>query len=201
MNEMVHSVIEDDFHDIWAGTSFGISHLFVSDDSITRVESYYNRDNVPNESFVNGRAIKLNDGTIVMQSLDHIVTFNPHHFHTDSLSRMVLYPKLIRLTVNGHEMKPGMTLDGRIILENAVTRTGEFTVGYNQNSLSLLFSGLNFMRPTQTYYRYRVKGLIDEWQIMSYLNSDGYVNEQGLLQLPLMGLKPGQYKIEMQVSM
>lgn len=201
MNEMVHSVIEDDFHDIWAGTSFGISHLFVSDDSITRVESYYNRDNVPNESFVNGRAIKLNDGTIVMQSLDHIVTFNPHHFHTDSLSRMVLYPKLIRLTVNGHEMKPGMTLDGRIILENAVTRTGEFTVGYNQNSLSLLFSGLNFMRPTQTYYRYRVKGLIDEWQIMSYFNSDGYVNEQGLLQLPLMGLKPGQYKIEMQVSM
>jgi AraC-like DNA-binding protein len=201
MNEMVHSVIEDDFHDIWAGTSFGITHLFVTGDSVTRVESYYSRDNVPNESFVNGRAIKLNDGTIVMQSLDHIVTFNPQHFHTDSLSRMVLYPKLIRLMVNGREMKPGMTLDNRVILENAVTRTWEITVGYNQNSLSLLFSGLNFMRPTQTYYRYRVKGLTDEWQVMSYFNSDGNVNEQGLLQLPLVGLKPGKYEIEMQVSL
>ena len=201
MNEMVHSVIEDDFHDIWTGTSFGITHLFVSGDSVTRVESYYSRDNVPNESFVNGRAIKLNDGTIVMQSLDHIVTFNPYHFHTDSLSRMTLYPKLIRLTVNGREMKPGMMLDDRIILENAITRTWEITVDYNQNSLSLLFSGLNFMRPTQTYYRYRVKGFIDDWQVMSYYNSDGYVNEQGLLQLPLMGLKPGQYVIEMQVAL
>ena len=201
MNEMVHSVIEDDFHDIWVGTSFGITHLFVNDDSVSRVESYYSRDNVPNESFVNGRAIRLNDGTIVMQSLDHIVTFNPHHFHTDSLSKMVLYPKLIRLMVNGREMKPGMKLDGRIILENAITRTWEITVGYNQNSLLLLFSGLNFLRPTQTYYRYRVKGLDDKWQVISYFNSDDYVDEQGLLHLPLIGLKPGKYTVEMQVSL
>ena len=201
MNEMVHSVIEDDFHDIWVGTSFGITHLFVNDDSVTRVESYYSRDNVPNESFVNGRAIRLNDGTIVMQSLDHIVTFNPHHFHTDSLSRMRLYPKLIRLMVNGREIKPGMKLDNRVILENAITRTWIITVDYNQNSLMLLFSGLNFMRPTQTYYRYRVKGLQDDWQVISFFNSDGNVDEQGLLHLPLIGLKPGQYEVEMQVSL
>ena len=201
MNEMVHSVIEDDFHDIWAGTSFGITHMFVNNDSVVRVESYYSRDNVPDESFVNRRAMKLNDGTIVMQSLDHIVVFNPHHFHTDSFSRMVLYPKLIRLVVNGREMKPGMKLDDRIILENAITRTWNITVGYNQNSLMLVFSGLNFLRPTQTYYRYRVKGFIDEWQVMSYYSSDGYVDELGLLRLPLIGLKPGRYELEMQVSM
>ena len=201
MNEMVHSVIEDDFHDIWAGTSYGISHIFVRDNSVSRVESYYNRDNVPNESFVNRRAMKLNDGTIVMQSLDHIVTFNPHHFHTDSLSRMKLFPKLIRLMVNGREMKPGMKLDDRVILENAITRTWEITVDYNQNSLLLLFSGLNFLRPTQTYYRYRIKGFIDEWQVMSFFNSEGFVDENGLLHLPLVGLKPGKYELEMQVSL
>ena len=65
-----------------------IGAVVVKDNEISRVESYYSRDNVPNESFVNQRAMKLNDGTIVMQSLDHIVTFNPNHFHTDSLSRM-----------------------------------------------------------------------------------------------------------------
>lgn len=201
MNEMVHSVIEDDFHDIWVGTSYGISHLFVKDDSLTRVESYYSHDNVPNESFVNCRAMKLHDGTIVMQSLDHIVTFNPHHFHTDSMSHMKLYPKLIRLTVNGREIKPGMQLNDRVILNNAITRTWDFTVGYNQNSLMLLFSGLNFLRPTQTYYRLRMKGFIDDWEVYSYFNSDGMVDECGLLHLPLVGLAPGTYKLEMQVSL
>ena len=202
LNDMVHSVIEDDNHDIWAGTSYGICHFFIKDNKqVSRVESYYDRDNVPNESFVNRRAMKLNDGTIVMQSLDHIVTFNPHYFHTDSMSRMVLYPKLIRLIVNGREIKPGMALDGRVILENAITRTWRFTVNYNQNSLLLFFSGLNFLRPMQTYYRYRVKGLIDDWQVMSFFNSDGLVDEQGLLRLPLSGLKPGYYELEMQVSM
>ena len=204
MNEMVHSVIEDDSHDIWAGTSCGITHLFVKDNEVSRVESYYSRDNVPNESFVNRRAMKLHDGTIVMQSLDHIVTFNPNYFHTDSLSRMVLYPKLIRLMVNGRDMKPGMKLDDRVILEDAVTRTAELTVGYNQNSLVLTFSGLNFMRPSQTYYRLRMKGYIDKWEVFSYFDNNGnggMVDERGILHLPLIGMLPGKYQLEVQVSM
>ncbi len=201
MNEMVHSVIEDEFHDIWAGTSYGICHLFIKDDEVNRVESYYGIDNVPSESFVNRRAMKLQDGTIVMQSLDHIVTFNPSHFHTDSMSRMVLFPKLIRLEVNGREIKPGMKLEKRVILENAITRTWNFTVDYDQNSMNLTFSGLNFMRPTQTYYRLRMKGFINDWTVLSYFSSESHVDERGLLHLPLVGLKPGQYKLEMQVSM
>ena len=203
MNEMVHSVIEDDSHDIWVGTSCGITHLFVKDNEISRVESYYSRDNVPNESFVNQRAMKLNDGTIVMQSLDHIVTFNPNHFHTDSLSRMLLFPKLIRLMVNGREIKPDMKLDNRVILDKAITRTWELTVGYNQNSLDLTFSGLNFMRPTQTYYRLRMPGYIDDWEVYSYYdhNGNGMVDENGILHLPLIGMGPGRYQLELQVSM
>ena len=201
MNEMVHSVIEDDAHDIWVGTSYGISHLFVKNNEVTRVESYYTRDDVPNESFVNRRAMKLSDGTIIMQSLDHIVTFNPGRFHTDSLSKTVLYPKLIRLMVNGREIKPGMKLDGRMILENAITRTWDLTVGYDQNSMVLTFSGLNFMRPTQTYYRVRMKGLIDDWEVYSFFNTNGMVDDRGLLHLPLVGMEPGRYQLEVQVSM
>ena len=201
MNDMTHCVIEDEFHDIWVGTSYGICHMFIDNDSVKRVESYYDRDNIPSESFVNRRAIKLNDGTIVMQSLDHVVTFNPRDFHNDSILRMKLIPKLVRLTVNGRDAKPGLEIDGRVILENAVTRTWEISVGYNQNTLYLTFSGLNYMRPSQTYYRYRVKGLNDEWTTLSFYNSRGQVDSRGLLHLPLIGLKPGKYVIEVQASM
>ena len=37
MNEMIHSVIEDDNHDIWVSTCFGISHLYIRGDSVYHV--------------------------------------------------------------------------------------------------------------------------------------------------------------------
>ena len=201
LNEMVHSVIEDNNHDIWIGTSFGISHLFIRNDSVWHVENYTHLDNVPSESFVNGRAIKLDDGTIVMQTLDHVVTFNPDIYRNDTVQRMTLYPKLIRLTVNGFEVQPGVEIDDEVILEKSITRTGELSVDYDHNTLAFTFSGLNYARPIQTYYRFRVKGVYDKWQVASYTMTSELVSRQGLLRLPLVGLKPGKYEIEVQASM
>ena len=85
----------------------------IRDGKVYQVESYQSADNVPNESFVNGRAMKLDDGTIVMQSLDHVVTFNVNEFNPERIRKLVLAPKLIRLMVNGHFIGAGTRLDGR----------------------------------------------------------------------------------------
>ena len=201
MNEMIHSVIEDDNHDIWVSTSFGISHLYIRGDSVYHVESYSSRDNVPNESFVNDRAMKLADGTIVMQSLDHIVTFHPQKLQSGQLAEMKIYPKLIRLMVNGNFVTAGSKINGKEVIDRAVSRIREFSVDYEHNNLSLTFSALNFMRPLQTYYRVRVRGISDEWRVLSYYNSKGQVDANGLLHIPMLGLAAGTYIIEMQTSM
>lgn len=201
LNEMIYSVIEDDNHDIWAGTSYGITHLFIRNNNVWRIETYQDQDNVPNESFVRARAMKLDDGTIVMQSLDHIITFNPSHFHGDTIEHIKLYPKLVKLTVNGTDVQVGTKIDDRVILDKSITRTREFTVDYNQNSILLVFSGLNYLRPVQTYYRYRVKGLFNEWRTATYGQADEIVDKKGLLHLPLLGLQPGKYVVELQASL
>ena len=201
LNEMVRSVIEDNNHDMWIATSFGISHLYIQNDSVHKIETYTHADNVPGESFVNGRAMKLDDGTIVMQSLDHVLAFHPSNFYEREIAGYHLYPKLVRLLVNGHLVKAGTRLDGRRIVDRAVTRAREITVNYNQNSLSLTFSGLNYMRPSQTYYRVRVTGVYNEWRILSYSSTSGLVDKRGMLHLPLTGLNPGKYLIELQASM
>lgn len=201
MNEMIHSVIEDDGHHIWVGTSYGISYLSIDSGKIEHVETFTSYDGVPNESFVNGAALKCDDGTIVMQTLDHIITFNPKTFYTDTAIQVSLYPKLVGLLVNGRKIAAGQNMEGRVILEKAISRVRELTVNYNQNSLSLTFSALNYFRPIQTYYRFRVKGIFDDWRILSHTNSNGLVDSRGLLHLPLAGLPPGTYTIEVQASM
>ena len=203
LNNVIHSVVEDKNHCMWLATSYGITCLQVTKDKqIGYIMSFNRMDNVPNEMFVNGKAICLPDGMIVMQSLDHIVTFNPERMSTfQRANSFDMFPKMIRVMVNGNEIQSGQEYNGRVMLPRAISRTYEIDLNYNENSASLVFSALNFFRPQQTCYRVRIKGLQDGWRVYTPANSGGLVDGRGLLHLPLMSLKPGTYTIELQASM
>lgn len=203
LNNVVHAVVEDHLQHIWVGTSYGLSCLLFDDDGeFDRMVSYNSYDRIPNESFSNGKAMCLNDGTVVMQMLDHILAFNPDEMQTlTEKTNYKIYPKLVKLLVNGNEVRTGEVLDGRVILDKALTRTREINVDYNLNSLSLTFSALNYFRPQQTYYRVRVLGVNDSWRVLTPYNSMGLVDNKGQLHLPLSALNPGTYTIQLQSSM
>ena len=202
-SEMVHAVVEDATHDIWVSTSFGISHLFVNDTAVYRVETYVNLDDVPAEAFVNGAAALMDDGNIIMQSLDHMVIFNPASFHTLTTDEFILYPKLVHLQMNGQDVEPGKEYDGLMVLEKAVTRSKEINLNYDQNIVKLEFSALNYFRPMQTYYRVRIKGFkkYDDWQVFSHGLTPDVVDKYGMMRLTLLNMDSGQYEVEVQASM
>lgn len=201
VNDVVHSIIEDGKHNIWVSTSNGIVGLVIKNGKVTFVNSFINSDGIPAEAFVNGRAMRLDDGTIVMQALDHVVSFNPMKMSVMEGNNILLHPKFVRLQVNGTNIFAGTEIDGRVVTEKAVSRLNMIELPSTQNSLSLKFSSLNYFRPIQTYYRYRVSGLQDKWVMLSYYNSKGLVDKNGILHLPLLGLEPGNYMVEVQASM
>ena len=203
LNNVIHTIIEDRSHNIWVGTSYGICCLLIEKDGRLRYINRYNSwDKIPEESFVNGRCIRLSDGSIVMQMLDHVIEFNPDNMKTltEAIAYKV-YPKLVGLMVNGNVVQTGQELDGNVILEKALTRTKEINLNYNQNTISLTFSALNYFRPQQTYYRIKVGGIDDNWRVLTPYNSGGLVDSRGKLHLPLVSLKPGSYTIQVQSSM
>lgn len=201
VNDVVHSIIEDGKHNIWVSTSNGIVGLVIKNGKVTFVNSFINSDGIPAEEFVNGRAMRLDDGTIVMQALDHVVSFNPMKMSIMEGNNILLHPKFVRLQVNGTNIFAGTEIDGRVVTEKAISRLNTIELPSTQNSLSLKFSSLNYFRPIQTYYRYRVSGLQDKWVMLSYYNSRGLVDKNGILHLPLLGLEPGNYMVEVQASM
>ena len=201
LNEVVYSVVEDKHHNIWLATAYGITCIIFKDGEPYFVTNFGPADDVPAEAFVNAKSICLDDGTVVMQAIDHVVAFHPDSFSVLNPHPEKLYPKLIRLLVNGNYVQPGVEEDGNVIIDRAYTRVRDISLNSNQNSLSMTFSALNFFRPLQTYYRIRVKGLIDDWQVLSYFDSDGKVDQYGLLHLPLVGLQPGDYEVEVQAAM
>ena len=204
INSYIHAIVEDKDHNIWLATSYGISCIIFKGDEPVFVNSFNYEDNIPNESFVNCKAVCLDDGTIVMQSIDHIVTFDPSDFTTVNVSRpLSLHPEFVRLLVNGFIVKPGEVVDNNVVLDKAITQVHDIRLNFNQNSISLTFSGMNYFRPIQSYYRVRVsgKGIKNDWKIYSYYNSDGLVDSRGKLHLPLINLQPGDYKVELEASM
>lgn len=202
LNNVIHTIIEDDLHHIWVGTSYGLSCLVMNNDGIRYLNSYDSWDGIPAESFVNGRAMNLPGGAIAMQMLDHVLEFNPSNMITiGKKCNFEILPKLIRIMVNGNDIKTGQVVDGEVILPKAISRTPVINLNYYQNSVSLTFSALNYFRPQQTYYRVRVNGLDDTWRVLTQSNSGGLVDKQGQLHLPLISLKPGSYRIEVQASM
>lgn len=204
INEMVHSVVEDENHDIWAGTSYGLTHLFIRGNEVYRVETYYNRDDIPAESFVNGKAAMLPDSTIVMQTLDHIIAFRASSFSRFTRDQSLLYPRMVKLMVNGHIVEPNKPLDGKVMIKESLIRSQDIYVNYDQTTLDITFSGMNYFRPVQTYYRIRVKGTqrFDDWKVFSYCNSEeGLVDKNGQFHLLLMDLTPGTWRVELQASL
>ena len=201
LNDVIHTIIEDNMHNIWVSCSCGITCMQIDNGDIRYVTSFDRADNVPNETFVDGKVMKLEDGSIVMQTIDHVLVFNPSDFSALlSQQPMVMYPKLTSLLVNGAFVNVGAEVNGRVILEKAITRTKEINLNYDQNTLSMTFSALNYARPLQTFYRVRIKELDDRWQTYSTYNSGGLVDRRGLLHLPMVDLNPGIYHIELQAS-
>jgi AraC-like DNA-binding protein len=202
LNDVVHSITEDLDHQIWVGTSYGVSCVVLKGNDVDLVASYNAYDLVPPEAFANNGAACTPEGMVVMQMLDHMLTFNPREMRTiNGAMRFEIFPKLIRLFVNGNELKAGDELDGKVIIEKAVSRLQEINVNYDQNTLTLMFSALNYFRPQHTYYRVRVTGLDDQWHIYSSFEPNALVDKSGRLRLQLMALNPGTYEIEIQASM
>ena len=201
-NEVVHALVEDADHNMWASTSCGITFFLVKDDQVVFVNNFMEGDNVPSESFSNGKAILLPDGTVAMQGIEHVVAFNPSDLSEVNQPHLItdIKPKLVRMLVNGNPVEPGVEYGGNVITDRAMTRTEHINLKSDQNTISLVFSALNYFRPMQTYYRVRVYEQDNQWHTYSTFTTS-MVDSQGLLHLPMVNLSPGDYHVEVQSSM
>ena len=204
-NNVVHAVVEDKNHNIWLSTSNGISCImFDANNEVLFVNSFGRIDGVPIESFSNAKAKLMGNGHIIMQAIDHVVEFNPEDLYEISTPHPYkLFPKLISLLVNGNYAQPNVPMDGNVVIDRPFTGVRDISLNSDQTTVSLTFSALNYFRPLQTFYRVRVKGLpaYNDWKVFSYFNGGGKVDGRGLLHLPLVGLEPGDYVLEIQVSL
>ncbi|EHQ28895.1 hybrid sensor histidine kinase/response regulator transcription factor [Mucilaginibacter paludis] len=163
VNNTIKSIIEDSQKSIWVSTSNGVSCVRVGNSNGEPHYSFtnFNRyDGVINNEFVQRSAFITGDGTLLLGGIDG---FNKTDVRRIFVARNNLDPVFVDLQVFGKLIKPGEVYQGNKILEKSILASQSILLKYDQNFISLGFSALNYVNPSQTYYRYFLDGVDKNW--------------------------------------
>lgn len=109
-------------------------------------------------------------------------------------------PILTAVYMHGRPLQTGAAYDGRILLEFAPPYIEKLVFKHSENSPAFQFSTMNYVRPRETFYRYRFSGGDNQEHILSADSSGSYVNDKGIFYFPLVALSPGSYTLEVAAS-
>lgn len=135
-------------------------------------------------------------------------TYNKGVLYTSPLSGVFdtrpinidIYPILTDIFLQGRPLQTGKEYNGRVLLTVNPPYTDQLTVSYDQNALAFRFSTMNYVRPRSTCYRYRFSGDGNEWHTISADSVENLVDDKGIFYLPLVGLPPGDYSLEVMAT-
>lgn len=169
-NNCIRSLVMDAQGNIWAGTACGISRITPA------VVNYGEDDGIPPISMMERAACLTDDGRLVFVHHSSAATvFRPEWLNDDVNPQA---PVLTLLKVNGYNA---------VCVEDA-----GLTLPYNKNYLTFQFSSLDYAHPSHVRYRYRLRGLEDDWNISSDMS--------GVAKADYKALSPGDYVFEAQAA-
>ncbi|MEO8253954.1 MAG: ATP-binding protein, partial [Flavobacterium sp.] len=192
VNNSIKGIIEDKQGAIWVSTAAGVSRIKLTDTekqlgfSITNFNHF---DGVIENEFMPNAIYTDNSGKLFMGGVNG---FNVIDLKKPWDLKQLQKPLFTSLMLFGAEVKPGKSYDGNIILKKSMASCQQLEFNYNQNFISIHFSALNYVNPTQTYYRYLLEGVDDNWREISAKNGTGsatYTN-----------LAPGTYVLKVKTA-
>ncbi|MEN9444642.1 MAG: hypothetical protein RIS47_1532, partial [Bacteroidota bacterium] len=172
-------ILEDQHNNLWISTNKGISK-FNRMRKTTR--SFTSEDGLVSNEFYNNSCLRTKTGRFLFGTSEGFSSFSPDYIKDNPSSQAICFTdfKLFNKSVvvnKGDFLKQDSSLTKTIVLK------------YNQSSFSIEFVALNFIQGSKSQYAYRLKGLENEWNIVSHQNSASYNY-----------LKPGKYTFEVKGS-
>ena len=140
-NNCIRSLVMDAQGNIWAGTACGISKVTPT------VINFGEDDGIPPVSMMERATCLTDDGRLVFVHHNTTATVLRPEWLCDTSTPQP--PMLTLLEINGSN--------------EAYAQGNGLTLPYNQNYITFQFSSLDYACPTHIRYRYRLRGLENEW--------------------------------------
>ena len=141
-------------------------------------------DGLQSGMFYDHAALKAKNGTLYFGGAHGFNYFNPGHMVYEEAASQ---PILTGLSIFNTPVRVGKEYEGHVILSAPMNRTDKIELRYDENFISIEFSGLNYANPDHTYYKYRLKNYEEGW-VESHATAQG--------RAVYTGLRPGEYEFE-----
>lgn len=159
INNSIRSIIQTEDDAVWVSTSNGITRIAATGTQEPLSYSFANfnqYDGVITDEFCERSAFIATDGTLYWGGINGFNKFTPL---PDKIEKAYSAPLFVGFKLLGEQVENGKTYNGNRILSRPITQTQEIILNHNQNFFTLEFSALNYINPTQTYYRYQLMGI------------------------------------------
>jgi diguanylate cyclase (GGDEF)-like protein len=172
----VASIEQDRSGRLWLGTRSGLA-LF--DPGREIFETFDKFDGLPADEFGRFSHLLSSDGTMYFGGTKGLVLFNPEKIPRNS--------RVPNVMLTGLELFQKQVVPGKSpFLPKQINLLDKLALSWDQRDITLKFSALDFISPTKNRYRYRLKGLENNWtEVDSNRRRVRYTN-----------LDPGKYQFQ-----
>ncbi len=185
-NNVISSIVEDEKGDCWVATAYNISRISVKKkgDAYTfQIVNFDKNDGVFVGKLYENAFLKAGDGEIYFGGHHGVTAFNPLKVHYNEMQHK---PVFTGLRLFNTLLKQGVEYKGRVILTAPINQMNEVHLRYDENFISVEFSGMNYVNSSRSYYRYKLENFDTEWH-ETQTSSIGVAS--------YTGLRPGKYKL------
>lgn len=185
INNSVKAVVEDNEHELWVSTSNGVSRVRVNKNQGQyqfAFDNFNNYDGIIDNEFIPRSAFISQHNNLYFGGIDG---FNELDLQRKTENDKKLKPLFVKLQLDGKEIVQGEAYEGNVILTRSIAATDHLTLNHDQNFLTLGFSALNYVNPSQTYYQYYLDGVDQVWRSESAPDGLGFAT--------YTNLSPGTY--------
>ena len=163
---------------LWIGTRHGLACF---DTERGTCHNFFKTDGLQGNEFFKGSSCRLADGRLAFGGIGGLTLFRPQDIgHTSASIRVML----TSMTVGGQEVNTQTQSGWYQVCDTIVSEAKHFDLAYNDNSLTLSFSTMDYARADGLHYEYRI-GTDSIWQRLP----------MGVNTLTLSHLAPDTYPI------
>ncbi|HKB45348.1 MAG TPA: two-component regulator propeller domain-containing protein, partial [Chitinophagaceae bacterium] len=176
----IQSILADEKNNsLWLSTFDGLSRFNLA---TQQFNNFSIADGIQGQLFADGSCLKTSTGLFVFGGSNGITIFNPDEVNKNSNPPKVF---LTDLKLFNKSIVPG----GKSILKRPIEETGQITLAYNQNNISLEFIALHYSNPSLNKYSYKLEKYDNEWRDVGNQHVAFYPN-----------LPPGEYTFRVKAA-
>lgn len=179
----ISAILTDTRNTLWISTGRGLAWL---DQKTRKIRRYYAKDGLQDNQFNINACYQTRRGEFLFGGFNGFTSFIPDRVGQETGNPFPPPVAMTAFKIFNREVVPGIP---GAPLNHHINETDRISLSHDQLVMTFEFAALNFIRPENNQYAYRLEGFESEWNYVGNQRSATYTN-----------LEPGMYTFEVKAS-